>query len=203
MKKRFVLALAVVLLLTCLTGCNQLIESLTVVKISGIDNFSTQISSLSLTSCLLPNETFFQDYPYTNGEFYYYAKMAFSSDDRQIVFMELDYSSEIYEQAKQYCLDNMYLSEENVKELNGYIFIENLSLPMSYEHLSNGVNTKFPYFFTMFVYNDSLQKMLFLGFHCDDYKAEKSDTEEKADIASEDWGRFLKDFFGEYYDFAQ
>lgn len=203
LKKEFVLALAVLLLLTCLTGCSQVIESLTVVEISGIDNFSPQISSMSLTSCLLPSETFLQDYPYTNGSFYYYEKMAFVSDDRELVFMELDYSSEVYEQVKQYCLDNMNLSEVNVKELNGYIFQENLNLPKMHEHLENGVNTKFPYFFTMFAYNDSLQTLLFLGFHCDDYREKKTDTEEKADIANEDWGGFLQEFFGEYYDFAQ
>ena len=92
--------------------------------------------------------------------------MAFVSDDRELVFMELDYSSEVYEQVKQYCLDNMNLSEVNVKELNGYIFQENLNLPKMHEHIENGVNTKFPYFFTMFAYNGNLKTIIFAASHC-------------------------------------
>ena len=100
-------------------------------------------------------------------------------------------------QAKQYCLNNMDLSETNIKELNGYVFLENLELAKQKNYLQNGVNTKFPHHFTMFVYNDTKQTLLFMGFYC------CADMHEKANLATEEWDVFLNFFYNDFYCFAE
>ena len=89
----------------------------------------------------------------------------------------------------------MYLSSENIREYNGYVFVENLALAKGHGFLKDGRNTKFPSWFTMMGYNDSLCKLVFIGFCCsgvDDPQAAYAET---------DFGKFLDIFFSEYYDF--
>jgi hypothetical protein len=75
--------------------------------------------------------------------------------------------------------------------------MENLALAKRYEHYENGINTEFPYHFTMFSYKDTINTLVFLGFYI------SYDGEEAVLELSKDWGLFLDTYFSPYYDFSK
>ena len=136
---------------------------------------------------------------YTRGDYHYYDAPLLSLSSLEKAIAILEYDDIIYQEAKQYCLNNMYLSPTNIKEHNGYVFIENLGYADYVGSIKNGVNQEFPETFTMFGYNDSLKTLVFLGF-CSEHANDKKDDPQAA-YAETDFGKFLDIFFSEYYDF--
>lgn len=164
------------------------------VEIHSIEKFELSTSTVSLTQYLLPDEGFIDMFKYTDGNYHYYDNCKLANA-LELVLMELSYDAETYSKAKNYCLESMYLSDENVKEYNGYIFLENLELPQHLNRLENQKNVKFPYTFAMFSYNDSKQTLIFIGFYCG------TGLHNEVDRDATDWGAFLDKYYSEYYDF--
>ena len=160
----------------------------------GIDNWDIANSSKGLTKYLFPNENFLIQYSYVEGDYHYYDNCN-SLDRLETVIAVIKYESDIYLDAKKYCIDNFYLSQNNIKEYNGYFFTENLNLPKSYKNVEDGKNIKFPYYMNMFGYNDSQSVLVFIGLYCNEA------LYEKAALVHTDFGSFLKAFYSQYYDF--
>ena len=179
--------ISIILLTICMSACKP-------VEIHNIDEFSIYTSTVSLTQYLLPDEGFIDMFKYIDGNYHYYDNCKLDNAVERVL-MELSYDAETYSKAKNYCLESMYLSDENVKEYKDYVFMENLSYPEDYECLENGENKNFPHMFTMFAYNDSKQTLIFIGFYCG------TGLHNEVDRDATDWGAFLDKYYSEYYDF--
>ena len=197
---RAIVCLLACLLLLSMTSCSVLFPNSPLfssdITFSGLDEFDTTTSSLSLTTYLIP-EDLLTKYAYTEGDYHYFDNAYLTEAFMEKAFLYLAYDESVYAEAKQYCLDTFKnLSAENVKEYNGYIFTENLERAIACEEMENGRNKEYPHTFVMFGYNDSLCRLVFIGFACGD------DHNEKAALADTDFGTFLNEFYGEYYDFG-
>ena len=101
--------------------------------------------------------------------------------------VDIHYEQTEYEQAKEYCLKNMSLSDSSILEYNGYTFIQNTA-----ENTNHG----FPYWFQMFAYNDNTGTLVFLGIYLDGYSAE--DAQE----VRNHWGAFVEKYFSDDFDWS-
>ena len=175
----------------------------------GLETFSPQTCSVGYCYHLFPadernkqeGESFLNTFAYTEGNFAALTEELPLWEPtlcREIAY--LTYSPGVYEEAKQYALDNFVLSEENRFSYNGYVFIENITYASTrhnaeVERLNyldeNGENKKFPQKFNMFAYNDEKKTLVFLGFYYSD---------EVAPLTNENIGDFLKEYYY-IYDF--
>ena len=190
--------------ITCIFICIVLVAcvvSCSAAEKHGIDSFDVNDSESGLTQHLLPtmDDEFLAMFKYTYGDYHYYDGILSTDPPAEKVFMILEYEEAIYQEAKQYCIDNMCLSKDNVKTYNGYVFVENLAYPREMKYLKGQKNTRFPNSFCMLGYNDLNQSLIFIGFSLGE--TPKSDLEKKAAYAETDFGKFLDIFFSEYYDF--
>lgn len=177
MKKYCILILVCVIILS-FCACEK-------IAFDGVENFSTAHSGLSINSSLLPSDDFFDRFEYVDADYKYRAEfktyVSPTGIERSIVYVE--YEPEIYEQAKEFCFQEMML-RDNIQEYNGYTFIQN----MGYE---------FPKHFNMFAYNDSNCRLVFIGLYTIEY------SEEDAQEVSENWGDFVEQYFGDLYDWSK
>lgn len=174
-----------VLLCVCLSAC----YTADPFEKRSLDSFSSTWSNYGTTRNIIP-EGFIDKFAYTDGYCYHFCfgKSDFSFDisDRALLFFE--YDDETYNQAKEYVFANLTLSSEPIEEYNGYIFYDNYA-----EHF----NFDFPYAFLRFAYNDSKNTLIFMG--CYTFEDFDKDIEQ----TSADWGAFLEEYYGEWYDFSQ
>jgi len=148
----------------------------------GVEQHSPNNSSYELCGSLIPNELL-EFYEYEDGNYYYYSNEAVFKPAVEKVIMNLTYSEDEYANAKNYILHNMNLDFENTIEHNGYVFYINLSY----------YNT-FPTRYNMVAINDEKRTLVFFGSL--DFSNQSSKDEYKSDF-----GKYLKDVFGEYYSF--
>ena len=164
------------------------------VEKEGLNNWGRADSSLSNTRYLFPDEEFLTLYPYIDGDYRYFDNCNYLNQlDKAFAFIE--YDPEQYLEAKQYCLEYFDLSSDNQKEYKGHVFIETLNMANDYKNVENGKNIKYPYHMNLFGYNDSENRLFFIGLYCTEsyYK--------DADLIRTDMGAFLEAFYSEYYDF--
>ena len=139
------------------------------ISIDGIENFQVSHSNYELNVCLLPSADFIEKFEHTNIDYHYYAEygtyLSIAGTERTLLVAE--YGPDTYEEAKTYCLQNLQLSETNSVEYNNYTFIENIELAVGQERY--GKANSFPKWFNMFAYNDSLRRLVFVGFYSPDY----------------------------------
>lgn len=169
------------------------------VYIEGVENFSVSDSNISLNLCILPSDDFIDKFEYTKGEYYYNDVnehwLYVANCEQSIVI--LNYEEDIYEQAKTYCLENMVLSEINQFDYKGYTFTENIGLAEAWGDIEDGLNTKYPYRFNMFAYDDEQQCLVFMGFYSSPDRKDENVT-----LAETDWEAFIDIYFSQYYDFG-
>ena len=197
MKNKKLRLLVLFIIASCLlfSACNI---APSVYSVTGIENFRKEDSNLSLNQCLLPSEFFLKLYKYEEADYYYrdkYTPVVMVPSCEQS-FVRLRYDEENYQVAKEACLEEMRLSEQNIFEYNGFTFIENIALHYGSDVMKDGVNTKYPYYFNMFVYNDQTQELIFMGFYGGTLYQEESS------IALTDWGAFLDKYYSDFYDFG-
>ena len=172
-------------------------------KEQGLSAFSPQDSSRGLTSCLIPGEAFIERFPYLNGDYQYYDNSSLLNINfEEKAFLYLEYDAETYAEAKEYCLSHMYLSQDFVREYNGYVFMENHWAVGNPKDLVDGKNTKFPYYFNMFGYNDDLHQLFFIGYLSVKYFYSGADGS-NADLAVDRFAEFLDVVYSEYYEFDE
>lgn len=192
-KKTSMLLIILLILSLILSGCKYEVYK------EGIENFDVNDSNISLNSCILPSDDFIENFDYTNGEYYYNDVnehwLYVANCEQSIVI--LNYKTDVYEQAKAYCLDTMELSETNQFDYNGYTFTENIGLAKAWDDLEDGVNTRYPHHFNMFAYNDEEQCLVFMGFY-----SSPDNKDDNIYLAQTDWEEFLRTYFYEYYDFG-
>ena len=125
---RLILCVLSVILLLSMVSCSALFPS--EIHDAGLDAFSTDASERGLTEYLLPSDGFMEKYAHTNGDYHYFDNLYMNEQAFESGFVYLEYEEATYEEAKQFCLDNMSLSAADTKEYNGYVFAENLAISM-------------------------------------------------------------------------
>ena len=130
-------------------------------------------------------ESFMEKFEYLGGDFFYYGYDDFAHWEKgtERALLYLDYSEEVYCDAKACLSDEMNLDMEQDLVYGGFSFHVNL------EH------NQFPTFYTMVGYNDEKHRLMFIGFYA------KVESYPEVEYALTDFGVFLETFFGEYYNF--
>ena len=165
-----------------------------VIHDEGLDAYRADFSDRGLTACLFPSEDFILKYMYIGGNYHYYDNFFVNEDALELCIAYMTYDATVYGEAKQYCQENMALSTADTKEYGGYTFVENIGLTEELKS-EEGKALAYPRYFCMFGYNDASNRLMFIGLYCgDSYKKD-------AALAERDFGKFLEEFFGEYYDF--
>ena len=184
MRKIIHCVLIITMLCLCLSACDR---DYSTEKRSPKD-FSQNASELGVTRALIPEE-FVEKFTYTDGYYchYCFSKSFFSSSSSDRALMFLQYDGETYEEAKAYVFANMDLSEESVESYNGYAF---------YDIYTESFGINAPHQFKRFAFNDSKKTLIFIGHYSFQY-------EDILEEYSDDWGAFLNDFYGDWYDFSQ
>ena len=178
--KRISLLLALILMM-CFASCTPKPRT-----ICGLGNFSRNTSSLGVTD-LFPEEYNIEAYPYLEGNYYFYTSDS-SVNCCEKSLMYLRYNDENYALAKQYAFENLSLSKEIEKEHNGYQFHHNFS---------SGDTDPNSYHFIYFACNDANNTLLFIGFYV------TVELYDEVDAYANDWGAFLENYYGEFYDFSK
>lgn len=191
--KYFLTVVSLLLVIVILSACKYN------VYIEGIENFSVNDSNMSLNVCILPSDDFIDKFEYSEGEYFYSdvnEHLLYVAGCEQSIVV-LNYEEDVYEQAKEYCFENMVLSEINQFDYKGYTFTENVGLAEAGDDLEDGVNTKYPNRFNMFAYNDAENRLVFMGFY-----NSPDNHDDNVYLAQSDWGAFLDTYFSKYYDFS-
>ena len=166
-----------------------------VVKVDGIDNYKSPEGYYELNAHILPIQDFITKFEYINADYHfrehYESKWDFCGYEKSIVIIE--YDNITYEKAKEFCVENMSLSENYSLFLNDFVFLENLETAIAQEREESA----FPRDFNMFVYNDSLKCLVFMGYYNPDY------TNEDAMFIIKNWDKFLEIYFSDVYDFSK
>ena len=189
--KRFLLSLVLVTTLSFFSGCTGGCTGIKPLPTGepyykGVDvqEFSTSLSSFGTAH--LVSEDFLTKFEYGDNKFYWDNNEGFFRlADIDKTLMYLEYTDDVYEEAKNYILTEMDLDLSQEKNYNGYIF-----------HFNNDcLRTNFPYVYLIAGYNDSKNKIVFLGI----YASTKKHPE--LDYGETDFGKYLKMVYGEFYDF--
>ena len=174
------IVVAILTMLVCLSFC-----SCTSFEKHGIEKYSPANSDVEIT-VFLPEDDFLTEYEYIEGDyhFYRYEEILFAPElERTILYLK--YDDNTYQDAKKCVMENDYLSDNSVEEYNGYVFY-------NVDYNDRGYH---PWEFRRFAYKDANNTLLFIGFYeCADYP-NVSDFN--------DWGAFLEEYYGEWYDFSQ
>lgn len=187
--RKFCLLISIVFIVSVLSAC-------TPYQKDGIENFSKYTCSVELTANLFPSDDFLQKYNYTQSDYHYidtedwvwgYAK----------AFARLTYAPEVYEAAKQHCLDSFVLSEEHTYRNSQYSFTEHLCYKSKNEAGEWVLQSKFPRHFNMFGFDDESCTLFFIGY----YNGDPNSAERE--LAQNDFYSFLSEVYGEYYNFVR
>lgn len=183
MKKNF-LHLVLIIILTIISGCSKGTDY---TKGVDVEHFIYSQSSVGTTSHLIP-ENFLTMFEYGQNKYYRYTNETtfVPGGDMDKTLMYLVYSEDIYKESKDYILCEMNLDFSQFKSYNGYVFYFNEDFPHK---------TNFPFDYLMAGYNDTKNTLIFLGMSCERNKYPDLEYGET------DFGKYLKIFFGEFYDF--
>jgi len=186
--RKFCLLMSIVLTFFLLSAC-------TPIQKDGIENFSKYTCSVELTANLFPSDGFLEKYNYMQSDYHYiytedwvwgYAK----------AFARLTYTPEVYEAAKQHCLDSFVLSEDHTYCNSQYSFTEHLCYESKNEAGERFLESDFPRHFNMFGYDDESCTLFFIGY----YNGDPNSAEKE--LAQTDFYSFLSQVYGEYFNFT-
>lgn len=86
-------------------------------------------------------------------------------------------------------IENIPIDQDYVYYHNNYVFYKNTNF-------HHGENMSFPWWFTMACYNDENRTLIFMGLS-------SSPSDETVEEINNDWGQFIKKYYGEYYNFDE
>ncbi len=164
------------------------------VDISGLENYDPANCSVSLSHFLFPGEDFLDKFEYTCGTYEYHDPD--TPDGSVTAIAALEYSPDVYEQAKSYCLEQFILCESHQYIVGEYSFCEQLCHKIKTDDGTLSVGCAFPKHFNMFAYNDRTLTLVFLGF----YNADADSPESL--LAQENFKAFLDTVYSNHYDFS-
>ena len=193
-KTRFLALLTVIVLLFSLAGCSTSYEWHGIDEyIHGEDDNFYGNSEVEIDHFSLYGTSFFEDYPYIDGGYHYEENaVLYFFDVCETAVLYFEYEDEVYEEVKAFCFETFEEMGENPSESYGdfefYDFYENRD-KSEYYH-----GDDYPNSFKRVAFNDEENKLVFLGFHTSVGKPREKVAE---DI--NDWGAFLKEYYGNYY----
>ena len=192
-----VLIIAITLLFLCSCDMASPYLGQDHIRISGIEEYPSNLSNFELHVHLLPTDGFIDRFKHTDAEYHFAQDYDGFWDitGKERLVLALTYEESIYKQAKAYCFQNMQLDETNMLEYGGHIFIENIKLAVGQDRYGDGKLNGYPRFFQMFAYNDVTHSLVFIGFYDSEY------TSQDADVVSSQWEKFLQENFLELYSF--
>jgi hypothetical protein len=166
------------------------------ITVTGLENYPCGDDDFEINTFLIP-ENMLNEYPYLEGDFYYYLEDTWHlKDEATVSILYLRYSEEVYPEAKEYMLNNTDYTEEVHYTYNGYEFYENLFFPKFFNRLDENGKNIWPYnWFNMVSYNDQNNTLVFLGFYYGHFVDDVGEL-----VQEQGWGAFLKKYFP-YYDF--
>ena len=182
--------LLLLLFLMLLTSCGD--DGFTVEK-SGVAEFDIYDGELEINLHMLPPGDFLSRFPTIAANYHYLArykhKLSFGAVETSIVTAQ--YLPEVYKEAKAYCLTQMVLKDIEVKDYNGYHFIENIELAIGQGRRDGDHVNSFPWDFNLLAFNDERKEIAFLGFSSPTltYKDRKT--------VVENWADFIEEYFPE------
>ena len=195
MKKLYAFLILIIVFSLCLCSCSNTYYKNKFLEKRNINKFNSNISELGLANHILP-DNFFDEFKALDSYFYYFLEEDyftannFEACDRLLLFFQ--YDKETYLLAKEFVFEHLKLSGEIVEIYNNYYFYDNITYANDSPHLVNN----YPYAFVRFCYNDTNNTLIFIGF--DSY----GEFRQTADNLANDWESFLKEFYGEWYDFS-
>ena len=184
--KKFLLPLVLIITLSFSSGCayTGLPPGLSYREGVDVQYFNPSLSSFEIAH--LVSEDFLTSFEYGENKFYcsiYEPFLFLDVFDKALMYLE--YSDDVYEEAKNYILTEMDLDLSKERSYNGYIFHFNKDCRVD----------DFPYEYLMAGYNDSKNRLVFLGL----YAAPEKHPE--LECGETDFGKYLQIVYGEFYDF--
>lgn len=179
--KRMVIAALVVFGILLASASAYLLTDKSVL---GIENFSPADCSLSLTAHLFPDDGFLQEYTYLEGD-YSYCYDGGILQSRATAIAWVRYAPDVYQKAKEACVQQFSLCKNHCFTVEGYSFAENLCHIQENELGKWEATCQYPSHFNMFAFNDDDCSLLFLGYYCDD------ESDEITLLAKSDFEAFL------------
>ena len=163
--------------------------------IEGLDNWDSNLSSVSITSSLFLEREFLTDYPYKSGNFYfhYYGSLFSYNVDKSFVWLSYD-QPEVYLNAKEsrfesrrsdildYSLDGT--------EAFGFTFY------LTYDFQDEGKSC-FPRWFTAFGFNDETQTLVFIGIY---FSYTLEEDKQYVEHFETNFSAFLTHYYGDWFD---
>lgn len=198
MKKIYLMLLILIVpCILCSCGSASSLWGENSIRVNGIEEYPSNLSNFELHVHLLPSDDFIQQFEYLDAEYHFAQdyKGAWDISGVERVILAITYQDSIYGQAKEYCMEEMQLSQENVINYNEYTFLENIELAIGQDRYGADKLNGYPQWFQMFAYNDAAQCLIFMGFYDSEY------TSQDAKIISSEWDSFLEKHFFELYDF--
>lgn len=124
---KFCLCLITVLLCISTVSCTPSIYTVT-----GIENYKRSDSSYGTVRYFLPHcdepDTFLKKFSYIRGDYDYYDAMdggLLDGGAYETAILYMEYTEEIYEEAKTYAFQNLQLVEGSAREYKQYTFMQN------------------------------------------------------------------------------
>lgn len=185
--RKLVILLLLVLLLISTSACST-------VNISGLENYGTADCSYELSRDLFPDETFLSLFDYCSGNYVLECNDGLGGGN-STAFAFLTYSPETYEDAKQYCMDNLVICNEHLFSLAEFEFRERLSHFVRNDAGDLAIGCRYPEWFNMFAYCDKSYTLVFMGYYNPDLIGN--------DLEQPDFATFVEMVYSKYYDFDE
>ena len=186
------LSIVIVLLFICTILCSCGTQD--IVYVEGIENYKIMEGDYEINVHLLPSEDFLDKYAYTSAQYnhkeIYRSRMSIFGKECSLIVA--NYDAEQYALAKEHCLQNFRLI--NSFEYNGYVFAENILLPIGQGRVENDKVLHSQEWFNMFAYNDEDCCLVFVGAYMLYDIAENTKTDPAI------WGEFWQEYFAEFYE---
>ena len=166
-------------------------------KTDGIQNFNKYDGPSEINVDILPSDDFIEKFEYIDAQYFY--RECYDgwwdalADEKSVVVFRYDENN--YNAAKEFCLNEMNLSDTYTLEYNGYVFKENIATAIRYSVYSVDDVHSFPRRFNMFAYNDELNTLVFFGCFFSGY------SDDDAMLIISQWGEFLDANFSDLYSF--
>ena len=188
MKKRLVLIFVILLMLFSVVSCDSY-------ELRGIEKYNWANSSMGISSRLLPDREFHNEFEYVDSEYYYtYSGMVKNFKESELMYLR--YEKNVYEQAKQKALDSIKISDEYKYSYKGREFYLNLNGYDLPELSMDNSQFEFPYWFNMMSFDDKSNSLIFIGF----YAGPVDNLSEKdREILCSEVGLNIQTFFDEYF----
>ena len=174
-------------------------SSCSITSYSGLDYYAANyknIGDFELTLDLVYNDSLFlEEYAYSGGNFYF--EKQFLVYEKVILYLEYDINT--YHAAKNAVMENTTLDKSRTYSFSGYVFYENMALPISHGHVEDGHNTMPFKWFNLVGYNDEKHTIIFLGAQL---SPENSNNPEKYRISDEEeMVDFIINEYSQWYTF--